>query len=56
MFVEDCVDVDNVIEKCGDADAVLLDMAPMTRAAIAGYSVEEVEKLKGGDSYGRVQR
>ena len=36
VFVEDCADEADVIAKCADADAVLLDMAPMTKQAVAG--------------------
>lgn len=31
-----CVTEDDIIQACGDADAVLLDMAPMTARAVAG--------------------
>lgn len=32
----DCTTEDDLIEQCGDADAILLDLAPMTARAIAG--------------------
>jgi len=32
----DCVTEDDLVEQCGDADAILLDLAPMTAKAIAG--------------------
>lgn len=31
-----CVTEEDIIEQCGDADAILLDLAPMTAKAIAG--------------------
>ncbi len=31
-----CENEDDIVEQCGDADAVLLDLAPMTAKAIAG--------------------
>ncbi|MDD5018340.1 MAG: C-terminal binding protein [Eubacteriales bacterium] len=36
VIVESCKNEDEIIKKCADADAVLLDMAPMTARAIAG--------------------
>ena len=31
-----CVTEEDIVEQCGDADAILLDLAPMTAKAIAG--------------------
>lgn len=36
IVICDCVTAQDIVEQCGDADGILLDMAPMTREAIAG--------------------
>ncbi len=38
LFIENCATAEDIIRKCGDADAILLDMAPMNAKAVEGLN------------------
>lgn len=38
LIISNCATEDDIIANCADADGILLDLAPMTRKAIAGLT------------------